>query len=71
MDNVRQKLHDAKCAESRRKDGPGNRNLSGHRESKVGLFPVGPFMAVIAMSKESLHAQRECRGTKEPAEQVP
>jgi antitoxin (DNA-binding transcriptional repressor) of toxin-antitoxin stability system len=28
-------------------------------------------MAIIAMSKESLRAQREGRGTKEPAEQVP
>jgi hypothetical protein len=28
--NVRCKLHQAKCAESRRKDGPGNCNLPGH-----------------------------------------
>ena len=29
--------------------------------------PRGPFMAIIAMRKESWHAQRECHGTKEPA----
>src|SRR6266481_212273 len=46
-------------------------------EGRLSYYPsdfssnLAPFMAIIAMRKEQSNAQRECGGTKEPAEQVP